>query len=70
MRATPSSYSTWQYVDLMVYLAGSAPEGIIVPPREDVINATHTNRLPILGNVFFPYRYMGERNEFPPNNKQ
>ncbi|WP_121613445.1 endo-beta-N-acetylglucosaminidase [Mesobacillus foraminis] len=49
-----NTFSYWQYVDLMVYWAGSAGEGIIVPPSADVIDAAHKNGVPILGNVFFP----------------
>ncbi|WP_099303737.1 endo-beta-N-acetylglucosaminidase [Bacillus sp. Marseille-P3800] len=49
-----NTFSYWQYTDLMVYWAGSAGEGIIVPPSADVIDMAHTNGVPILGNVFFP----------------
>lgn len=49
-----NTFSYWQYVDLMVYWAGSAGEGIIVPPSADVIDAAHKNGVPILGNIFFP----------------
>ncbi|MEW9502199.1 endo-beta-N-acetylglucosaminidase [Jeotgalibacillus marinus] len=49
-----NTFSYWQYVDLMVYWAGSSGEGIIVPPSADVIDASHKNGVPILGNVFFP----------------
>ncbi len=49
-----NTFSYWQYVDLMVYWAGSAGEGIIVPPSADIIDAAHKNGVPILGNVFFP----------------
>lgn len=49
-----NTFSYWQYVDLMVYWAGSAGEGIITPPSADVIDASHKNGVPILGNVFFP----------------
>lgn len=49
-----NTFSYWQYVDTMVYWAGSAGEGIIVPPSGDVIDAAHKNGVPILGNVFFP----------------
>ncbi|MEH7273937.1 endo-beta-N-acetylglucosaminidase, partial [Neobacillus vireti] len=44
-----NTFSYWQYVDLMVYWAGSAGEGIIVPPSTDVIDAAHKNGVPILG---------------------
>ncbi len=49
-----NTFSYWQYVDIMVYWAGSSGEGIIVPPSADVIDAAHKNGVPILGNVFFP----------------
>jgi endo-beta-N-acetylglucosaminidase D/PKD repeat protein len=54
-----NTFSYWQYVDLMVYWAGSAGEGIIVPPSADVIDASHKNGVPILGNVFFPPKVYG-----------
>jgi endo-beta-N-acetylglucosaminidase D/PKD repeat protein len=54
-----NTFSYWQYVDLMVYWAGSAGEGIITPPSADVIDASHKNGVPILGNVFFPPRVYG-----------
>lgn len=56
-----NTFSYWQYVDLMVYWAGSAGEGIIVPPSADVIDAAHKNGVPILGNVFFPPTVYGGR---------
>lgn len=49
-----NTFSYWQYVDLMVYWAGSAGEGIITPPSADVIDASHKNGVPILGTIFFP----------------
>lgn len=56
-----NTFSNWQYVDLMVYWAGSAPEGIIVPPSADVIDAAHKNGVPITGTIFFPpEEYGGE----------
>lgn len=54
-----NTFGFWQYVDLMVYWAGSSGEGIIVPPSADVIDASHRNGVPILGNVFFPPRVYG-----------
>lgn len=54
-----NTFSYWQYVDLMVYWAGSAGEGIITPPSADVIDASHKNGVPILGNVFFPPKVYG-----------
>ncbi|GHI01128.1 endo-beta-N-acetylglucosaminidase [Neobacillus kokaensis] len=59
-----NTFSYWQYVDLMVYWAGSAGEGIIVPPSADVIDAAHKNGVPILGNVFFPPTVYGGKTEW------
>ncbi|WP_078577994.1 endo-beta-N-acetylglucosaminidase [Salipaludibacillus agaradhaerens] len=59
-----NTFSYWQYVDLMVYWAGSAGEGIITPPSADVIDASHRNGVPILGNVFFPPRVYGGQEEW------
>src|SRR5699024_191259 len=59
-----NTFSYWQYVDLMVYWAGSAGEGIIVPPSADVIDAAHKNGVPILGNVFFPPTVYGGKMEW------
>ncbi|WP_339148909.1 MULTISPECIES: discoidin domain-containing protein [unclassified Sutcliffiella] len=59
-----NTFSYWQYVDLMVYWAGSAGEGIITPPSADVIDASHKNGVPILGNVFFPPKVYGGRDEW------
>lgn len=49
-----NTFSYWQYVDKMVYWAGSAGEGLIVPPSPDVTDAAHKNGVPVLGTVFFP----------------
>ncbi|NYE03502.1 endo-beta-N-acetylglucosaminidase D [Bacillus niacini] len=59
-----NTFSYWQYVDLMVYWAGSSGEGIIVPPSADVIDASHKNGVPILGNVFFPPTVYGGKYEW------
>ncbi|WP_378935251.1 endo-beta-N-acetylglucosaminidase [Metabacillus herbersteinensis] len=59
-----NTFSYWQYVDLMVYWAGSAGEGIITPPSADVIDASHKNGVPILGNVFFPPKVYGGQEEW------
>jgi len=59
-----NSFSYWQYTDLMVYWAGSAGEGIIVPPSADVIDAAHKNGVPILGNIFFPPTAYGGKIEW------
>ncbi|APT75998.1 glycoside hydrolase [Marinitoga sp. 1135] len=56
-------FSMWQYVDYMVAWAGSAGEGIIVPPSADIIDVAHKNGVPILGTIFFPpNKYGGRRN--------
>lgn len=49
-----NTFSYWQYIDQLVYWAGSAGEGIIVPPSADVIDSAHTNGVPVLGTIFFP----------------
>lgn len=59
-----NTFSYWQYTDLMVYWAGSSGEGIIVPPSADVIDASHKNGVPILGNVFFPPAVYGGKKEW------
>ena len=59
-----NTFSYWQYVDLMVYWAGSSGEGIIVPPSVDVTDAAHKNGVPILGNVFFPPIVYGGKEEW------
>lgn len=59
-----NTFSYWQYVDLMVYWAGSGDEGIIVPPSADVIDASHKNGVPILGNIFFPPAEYGGKIEW------
>ncbi|PLV60428.1 discoidin domain-containing protein [Thermotoga sp. KOL6] len=56
-------FSFWQYVDYLVAWAGSAGEGIIVPPSADVIDVAHKNGVPVLGTIFFPPNvYGGRRN--------
>lgn len=61
MKVYPFTY--WQYVDFLVAWAGSAGEGIIVPPGPDTIDAAHRNGVPVLGVIFFPPNvYGGRRN--------
>ncbi|ABR30877.1 glycoside hydrolase [Thermosipho melanesiensis] len=56
-------FSFWQYVDYLVAWAGSAGEGIIVPPSADVIDLAHKNGVYVLGTIFFPPNiYGGRRN--------
>ncbi|WP_059102634.1 endo-beta-N-acetylglucosaminidase [Shouchella shacheensis] len=59
-----NTFSFWQYVDLMVYWAGSAGEGIITPPSADVTDAAHRNGVQMLGNVFFPPQVYGGQEEW------
>lgn len=46
------NFTNWQYTDRFVAWAGSASEGIIVPPAADEINAAHINGAKIYGQVF------------------
>nr|WP_281738294.1 discoidin domain-containing protein [Enterococcus dispar] len=59
-----NTFSSWQYIDQMVYWGGSSGEGIIVPPSADVIDAAHKNGVPILGTVFFPQTAHGGKIEW------
>lgn len=59
-----NTFSYWQYIDQLVYWGGSAGEGIIVPPSADVIDAAHTNGVPVLGTVFFPMTAHGGKLEW------
>lgn len=58
------NFSYWQYIDTMVAWAGSAGEGIIVPPSGDVIDSAHRNGVPVLGTVFFPPAAYGGKSEW------
>lgn len=49
----------WQYMDKLVYWAGSASEGIIIPPPAGSIDAAHLSGVKVLGQVFFPPRQFG-----------
>lgn len=52
----------WQYMDKLVYWAGSASEGIIIPPPAGSIDAAHQSGVKVLGQVFFPpYAYGGNQ---------
>ena len=44
----------WQYMDKLVYWAGSASEGIIIPPPAPTIDAAHAQGVKVLGQIFFP----------------
>jgi len=51
----------WQYMDKLVYWAGSASEGIIIPPPAPSIDAAHQAGVKALGQIFFPpYAFGGE----------
>ncbi len=52
--ANANVFSYWQYIDKLVYWGGSSGEGLIITPSVDVIDAAHTNGVPVLGTVFFP----------------
>lgn len=49
----------WQYMDKLVYWAGSASEGIIIPPPAGSIDAAHAQGVKVLGQVFFPPKAFG-----------
>ncbi|MDE7262226.1 MAG: discoidin domain-containing protein, partial [Oscillospiraceae bacterium] len=59
--AVANVFSYWQYIDKLVYWGGSSGEGLIVVPSADVIDAGHTNGVPVLGTVFFPQYAHGGR---------
>ncbi len=44
----------WQYMDKLVYWAGSASEGIIIPPPAPSTDAAHQSGVKSLGQIFFP----------------
>ena len=44
----------WQYMDKLVYWAGSASEGIILPPPATSTDAAHLSGVKSLGQIFFP----------------
>lgn len=54
----------WQYIDKLVYWAGSASEGIIIPPPAPMIDAAHNSGVPVLGQLFFPPTYYGGKREW------
>lgn len=47
-------FDFWQYIDIYCYFAGSASEGLIVPPAPYWIRAAHKNGVKIYGTIFFP----------------
>lgn len=46
------SFTHWQYVDMMIYWAGSAAEGLICPPAATWTDAAHANGVIMLGQIF------------------
>lgn len=58
------NFSYWQYVDTLVAWGGSSGEGLILSPSADLIDAAHTNGVPVLGTVFFPPLEYGGRYEW------
>jgi len=62
--AAVNVFSYWQYIDKLVYWGGSSGEGLIVVPSADVIDAAHTNGVPVLGTVFFPQAAHGGKIEW------
>lgn len=54
----------WQYIDKLVYWAGSASEGIILPPPASATDAAHLSGVKVLGQVFFPPSYYGGKREW------
>ena len=48
------SFNYWQYADSFVYWAGSE-EGLVVCPTGEFIDAAHTNGVPVLATLGFPY---------------
>ena len=49
----------WQYMDKLVYWAGAASEGIIIPPPAGSIDAAHQSGVKVLGQIFFPPKTFG-----------
>lgn len=54
----------WQYMDKLVNWAGSASEGIIIPPPAGSIDAAHAQGVKALGQVFFPPGSFGGTQEW------
>lgn len=51
------SFTHWQYVDMLVYWAGSAGEGLICPPAATWTDAAHANGVLMLGQIFLNYAW-------------
>lgn len=54
----------WQYMDKLVYWAGSASEGIIIPPPAGATDAAHMSGVKSLGQIFFAPSYYGGKQEW------
>ncbi len=54
----------WQYMDKLVHWAGSASEGIIIPPPAGTVDAAHAQGVKVLGQVFFPPTAYGGLSEW------
>lgn len=54
----------WQYMDVLVWWAGSAGEGIIIPPSAPVTDAAHMNGVKVLGQIFFPPSAFGGQSKW------
>lgn len=48
------AFGYWQYVNTMVYWAGSE-EGIFVVPTPDIIDSAHKNGVPVTATIGFPW---------------
>ena len=61
------SFNYWQYVDSFVYWSGSQ-EGLVVVPTGEFIDAAHTNGVPVVATLGFPWGsgtgYVEEVNAF------
>lgn len=54
----------WQYMDKLVHWAGSASEGIIIPPPAGTVDAAHAQGVKVLGQLFFPPTAFGGKSEW------
>ncbi|MFI2030561.1 endo-beta-N-acetylglucosaminidase [Streptomyces buecherae] len=48
------AFGYWQYVQILVFWAGTAGGGLICPPNGHVTDAAHRNGVKVYGSVFFP----------------
>ena len=49
----------WQYIDMLVWWAGSAAEGLFCLPDPGTIDIAHLNGVKVLAQLFFPPTYYG-----------